>query len=149
MREFGLKFAVLLDHLLTMIERDEERHSQGMGNSTDVEGREPSCPVGLPEPLVPAPLKGTRAAIFHLLRGVAPPNDAGEPAPPPVVAVQAVEAPARKPAPASTHRINGIDEFIHGDQFEFLSGETRGAAVRNVSVRCNHPAPSGNVRTAS
>ena len=116
-----------------------------MNSSMTALSNVPPYPAPLPGAVVPAQLRGTRAAIFHLLRTDEPPKEARRPCPPtPVVATQAPPVRARQQAPGLPVHSTGMRGFLYGDQFEFLSADIRGAASRRDRPGHNqYPQSSG------
>ncbi len=89
------------------------------------------CPSPVVSAEVPTHLRGSRAALFHLLRQPHAVQNPKPPAPP-----QARPAAVKQIARPSPNNIE-LRAFIQEDQFEFLSVEARGEAVRSVATSRN------------
>lgn len=90
----------------------------------------PSCDAELP-----VHLRGSRDAIFHLLRGAPAANASGQTrsANPPVANLADSDR-TRKPAATLPADRANVQDFFQEDQFVFHSAEARGVAVRNHTV---------------
>jgi len=114
-----------------------------MNSPTTAEGRLVLHPALPSDAVLPEHLRGSREAIFHLLRRDPGPNGPVRPRPATLpAAILTRPACAPKQAPASSVRNAGWQGFLQEDQFEFLSMETRSAAVRSYASSGNRMAAS-------
>lgn len=91
--------------------------------------------------VLPAHLRGSREAIFHLLRQASAPNE------PPRArsdvlpgTIQPHSTIVRKQTLDSPARSTGLQGYLQEDQFEFLSADARGSVVRSFVASQNRMA---------
>ena len=114
-----------------------------MNSPTTAEDRLVVRPTLPSDAELPENLRGSREAIFYLLRRDPGPNGPVRPRPATLpAAIHTRAACAPKQAPVSSVRSTGWQGFIQEDQFEFLSMETRSAAVRSYASSGNRMAAS-------
>ena len=107
-----------------------------MNSLTTAEGHlllHPALPTGAE---LPAHLHGSRAAIFHLLRGVPAPTESVQPRSSTLPAlIKAHPACAEKQAPPLSRRSTGWQVLFQEDHFDFHFGDARSAAMRSPAMR--------------
>lgn len=121
--------------------RNADQSLHDLNNPKTVKSDAPPYPAPLPVPVVPKHLRGTRAAIFHLLRTSQSQDDSTRHNQP--TAVVATEAPrprVRQNVASQPDRDIGLQRFLYGDQFEFRSAEMESVmTVRNLAMTHNRP----------